>query len=169
LQGQLSQKERMLLEDLKKEEDLCITKYQNYAQEAQDPQLGQLFNKLAGEEQKHYNTISQILQSGGQVQSGGQGGGQASQMQFGQAGGKTAPPTAQFGLNKAGTAGNKDQYMAHDMLSLEKYVSSAYDTGIFESAQPHIRQALQQIQQDEQKHGEQLFQYMSSHGMYQTQ
>lgn len=178
MQGQLSQKERMLLEDLKKEEDLCITKYQNYAQQAQDPQLGQLFSRLAGEEQKHYNTISQILQSGGQVQSGLQSGGQAqsggqgslaSQMQFGQAGGKTAQPAAQFGLNKTGTAGDKDQYMAHDMLSLEKYVSSAYDTGIFESAQPHIRQVLQQIQKDEQKHGEQIFQYMSSHGMYQTQ
>ncbi|MEL7656935.1 MAG: spore coat protein, partial [Bacillota bacterium] len=37
MQGQLSQKERMLLEDLKKEEDLCVMKYKNYAQQAQDP------------------------------------------------------------------------------------------------------------------------------------
>jgi spore coat protein CotF len=59
--------------------------------------------------------------------------------------------------------------MLHDMLSTEKYVSSAYDTGVFECAQSDVRQALQQIQQDEQNHGEQLYQYMSSHGMYQTQ
>jgi spore coat protein CotF len=55
------------------------------------------------------------------------------------------------------------------MLSTEKYVSSAYDTSVFESSQSSVRQALQQIQQEEQNHGEQLYQYMSSHGMYQTQ
>jgi spore coat protein CotF len=55
------------------------------------------------------------------------------------------------------------------MLSTEKYVSSAYDTSVFESANSNVRQALQQIQQEEQNHGEQLYQYMSSHGMYQTQ
>ncbi|HYE69856.1 MAG TPA: ferritin family protein, partial [Anaerovoracaceae bacterium] len=70
MQGQLSQKERMLLEDLKKEEELCVVKYQSYAQQASDSQLSQLFNQLAGVEQDHYNTVNQILQSGGQSQSG---------------------------------------------------------------------------------------------------
>lgn len=157
LQGQLSQKERMLLEDLKKEEDLCVVKYQNFAQQAQDSQLSQLFNKLAGEEQKHYDTVNQLLQSGGS--------------QSGQKpGNKTSQSTAQINLSQVGSGGGgSDKYLLQDMLSTEKYVSSAYNTSVFESAQPNVRQALQQIQQDEQNHGEQLYQYMSSHGMYQTQ
>jgi len=179
LQGQLSQKERMLLEDLKKEEDLCVVKYQNYAQQAQDSQLSQLFNKLAGEEQKHYNTVNQLLQSGGQSQSGQQskGGSQGGQKQSQgsqsgqqQSGSQMGQSTAQINLSQMGSGSSgSDKYLLQDMLSTEKYVSSAYDTSVFESAQSNIRQALQQIQQDEQNHGEQLYQYMSSHGMYQTQ
>lgn len=175
LQGQLSQKERMLLEDLKKEEELCVIKYQNYAQQAQDSQLNQLFNKLAGEEQKHYNTVNQLLQSGGQSQPGQQGksGSQDWQKQ-GQSGqqpsGKPGQTTAQINLSQVGSGSNgSDKYLLQDMLSTEKYVSSAYDTSVFESAQPNVRQALQHIQQDEQSHGEQLYQYMNSHGMYQPQ
>jgi spore coat protein CotF len=169
LQGQLSKKESMLLEDLKKEEELCVLKYQNYAQQAKDPQLSQLFNKLAGEEQKHYNTVDQLIKSGGQ--SGGQQGSQSGQGggQGGQGGGQVIS-SAQINLNKTGqSSSNPDKYLAQDMLSTEKYVSSAYDTGVFESSKPNIRQALQHIQQDEQNHGEQIFQYMSSHGMYQVQ
>ena len=58
---QLTQKEKLLLQDQKKHEELCIQKYQNYAQQAQDPQLKQLFNSLAQKEQQHLNTINQIL------------------------------------------------------------------------------------------------------------
>ena len=188
MQAQLSQKEKMLLEDLKKEEDLCVIKYQSYASQAKDPQLSQLFNKLAGEEQKHYSTINQILQSGGQFQPGqqGQGGGQQGQgqkqsqgggqmsiaSQGMQSGGQMNQAASKINLNQMGTgsgAQSQDQHMLHDMLSTEKYVSSAYDTGVFESSHPNIRQALQKIQQDEQGHGEQIFQYMNSHGMYPVQ
>lgn len=170
LQGQLSQKEKMLLQDLKKEEELCVIKYQNYAQQAKDSQLCQLFNKLAGEEQKHYDTVNQLLQSGGQAQasqSGGQSGQSGGQQK---AGAQTAQPaSAQINLSQGAAANNSDKYLLQDMLSTEKYVSSAYDTSVFESGNPNIRQALQHIQQDEQNHGEQLFQYMNSHGMYQPQ
>lgn len=60
-----------------------------------------------------------------------------------------------------------DKILCSDLLATEKYVSGTYDTGIFESAAPIARQALQHIQQDKQHHGEQLFNYMNSHGMYQ--
>ena len=177
MQGQLSQKERMFLEDLKKEEDLCVKKYDNYAKQAQDSQLSQLFSNLSSEEQKHYDTVSQLLQSGGSGQTGQQGqGGQSGQKkdigQTGQSGqsGQIAQSFGQINLSQMQNSGSdSDKYMLHDMLSTEKYVSSAYDTSVFESSQSSIRQALQHIQQDEQNHGEQLYQYMSSHGMYQTQ
>ena len=166
MQGQLSQKERMLLEDLKKEEDLCVVKYQSYSQQTQDSQLSQLFNKIAGDEQRHYDTVNQLLQSGGVGQAGmpGKHGSQSGQQQ-GQGGGQGGGGQGGGGQG----AVSSDKHMLHDMLSTEKYVSSAYDTGVFESAQSNVRKALQQIQQDEQNHGEQLFQYMSSHGMYQVQ
>lgn len=51
MQIQLNQKERMLLEDEKLQEEICIVKYKNYSQQAQDPQLKQLFNTLSTEEQ----------------------------------------------------------------------------------------------------------------------
>jgi len=168
----------MLLEDLKKEEELCVVKYQSYAQQAQDSQLSQLFNQLAGVEQKHYDTVDQILQSGGQSQSGqqGQGGsqggkkqGQGSQSGQQQSGGQMGQPKAQVNLGQMGSSNSSDEYLLQDMLSTEKHVSSAYDTSVFECKQSNIRQALQHIQQEEQGHGEQLYQYMSSHGMYQTQ
>ena len=57
----LSQKERMLLEDQKSHEEICIEKYTNYANQAQDPELKQLLRTYAGEEQQHYDTINQIL------------------------------------------------------------------------------------------------------------
>ena len=171
LQGQLSQKERMLLEDLKKEEDLCVMKYQNYAQQAQDSQLSSLFSKLAGEEQKHHDTVDQLLQGGGPSQASltAHAAGRIDSATQTMKSSKPNRTSGMTGLNASGSGGNPDQYLLQDMLSTEKYVSSAYDTGVFESAQPNIRKALQQIQQDEQGHGEQLYQYMSSHGMYQTQ
>ena len=80
----LSQKEQMLLQDQKSHEEICIKKYNTYANQAQDPQLKQLFSSLAQQEQQHLNTINQILagkvpstnqqqgQQGQQSQPGGQ-------------------------------------------------------------------------------------------------
>lgn len=177
MQGQLSQKERMLLEDLKKEEDLCVIKYQNYAQQAQDSNLSQLFNQIASAEKKHYDTVNSLLQGNGQSSQQGQSGQQSQSGQQGQ-GAKMSQATGKINLSQMGSGNSSqmnsggsssDKYMLQDMLSTEKYVSSAYDTSVFESAQPNVRQTLQKIQQEEQNHGEQLYQYMSSHGMYQTQ
>lgn len=189
MQNQLSQKERLLLEDLKSQEEICVTKYQSYAQLAQDPQLSQLFTILSSEEQKHYNTVNQILQgqqpAAGQGQSG-QTGGQMGQQgmqttqtgsQAGQQNMQTARPwniTRQESMQSSRTgsqmSGSKnDKFLCTDLLSTEKYVSGTYDTCIFESPNPSIRQALQHIQKDEQHHGEQIFNYMNSHGMYQVQ
>ena len=58
---QLTQKERMLLEDQKSHEEVCIKQYKEYANQAKDPQLKQLFNNYASKEQEHLNTINQIL------------------------------------------------------------------------------------------------------------
>ena len=166
MQIQLSQKERMLLEDEKNQEEICVIKYQNYSQIAQDPELKQLFQTLSQEEQKHYDAVNQLL-SGQQptMAMGGQNGG--SQMKQGnpsQAGqiNPTNPPS------QINAGSQTDKVLVSDLLSTEKYVSGVYDGAIFESANPTVRQTLQHIQKEEQQHGHQLFQYMNSHGMYQV-
>jgi spore coat protein CotF len=154
---QLSQKERMLLEDQKHQEGICIKKYQNYSNVAQDSELKQLFSKLAVEEQQHYDTIDQILK------------GQEPNMNQGQQAGAQSGKTTQQSPYKGAMGNTDDEVLCSDLLASEKYVSGTYDTGIFEASNPVIRQALQHIQQDEQRHGEELFNYMNSHGMYKVQ
>lgn len=50
----------MLLKDLKANEEICIKKYDKYANQAQCQQLKQLFNSLGQQEQQHLNTLNQI-------------------------------------------------------------------------------------------------------------
>jgi spore coat protein CotF len=151
---QLTQKERMLLEDQKSHEELCIKKYMKYANEAQDTQLKQLFAYYASVEQEHLNTVSQIL--AGQVPntSSQQGGQQKNQQQSQQ--------------SFTGNAFNNENDIAlcKDALTTEKYVSSTYDTTIFECTDKNVRQVLNHIQKEEQEHGEGLFNYLRSKGAY---
>ena len=154
---QLGQKERALLEDQKSHEDICIKKYNNYAEQAKDPQLKQLFNTYAGQEQQHLDTINQIL-AGQQPNMGQQKGQQQQQMQ--QAAGKGRLPAGDY---------QNDAALCNDMLMTEKYVSDTYNTAIFEMTDSNVRQALNHIQKEEQQHGEGIFNYMKNMGMYQTQ
>ena len=59
-----------------------------------------------------------------------------------------------------------DAMICQDLLATEKYVSSAYDTTIFECVDPNVRNVLNHIQKEEQQHGEGIFNYMLNHGMY---
>ncbi len=170
---QLTQKERSLLEDAKKHEELCIKKYDSYSQQASDAQLQQLFQQFGGQEQNHYNTVDQILQ-GQQPSTGGgqasQQGGQAMQSQ-GQSYGQSYQQAqgTQAGQNAGdytGLTNQSDAVLCNDMLVTEKYISGVYDTTVFEQTNSSVRQALQHIQKEEQQHGEGLFNYMQQHGMY---
>lgn len=157
---QLSQKERMLLEDQKKHEQLCIQKYQKYANEAQDPQLQQVFQTHAAHELQHYDTINQIMN--GQVPNLN-----TSQQQQGQ----PAPGAQAMQSQTQANAGfnQNDGDLATDMLTTEKFISGAYDTAIFEFQNANVRQALNHIQKEEQEHGQDLFNYLQAHGMYNVQ
>lgn len=153
MQINLTQKERFLLEDGKKQEELCVKKYQSYANQVQDLQLKNLLMEIAQEEQHHLDMINQMLQG----------------MQPNMAH-KPTNNTIDAKTTFQGPNGNmKDQILLEDLLSTEKYVSGFYDTTIFEAADPNVRQAVQHIQKDEQSHGEKLFNYMNSHGMYNVQ
>jgi spore coat protein CotF len=154
----LSQKEKQLLQDQKSHEQVCIQKYQSNAQQASDPQLKRLFQSYAQQEQQHLNTIESIMN--GQVPSMNQGQ-QGQQSQTNQQNNSQTQYAA-----TPSTAVQADAMLCNDMLMAEKYVSSAYNTAIFEFTDSNIRQALNHIQKEEQQHGEGIFNYLNSHGMY---
>ncbi|WP_353894050.1 spore coat protein [Proteinivorax hydrogeniformans] len=181
----LSQKEESLLNELSQHEELCIEKYTNYAQKAQDPQLAQLFQSLAQKEQQHYDSVQTLLQ--GQIPQNAQGGGQQGQSQqgSGQQGqsqgqgqgmqgqqnqsGQMSQQQGSQGSQQSSQSqqqNNPDSSLLEDMLMTEKYVSSYYDTAVFEMSNSQVRQVLQHIQQEEQQHGEEIYNYMSEKGLY---
>ena len=149
---ELTQKERLLLEDQRKHEEICVQKYSSYANQAQDQQLQQLFNTYASQEQQHLDTINQML--GGQVPNLQQQGQKKQQMQ------QSSMP----GIGAVQSSA--DAALCDDMLMTEKYVSGTYDTSIFEFTNSQARQVLNHIQKEEQQHGEGIFNYMQSQGMY---
>ena len=149
----LTQKENTLLSDLKSQEQLCVDKYKEYSNMAHDPQLKNLFSDLATNEQKHLDTLNQIL------------GGQEVSMPA------QSPSAVQAKLQCSMSSCNEvekkhDAYLCKDALSMEKHVSSVYNTGVFEFSSPVLRDTLAHIQKEEQNHGEQLYNYLACNNMY---
>ena len=148
----LSQKERSLLEDLKGAEQLCIIKYTKYAEEACDPCLAELFNSIKEVEAGHLATVTRIL-AGDSVTA--ETPKSATEEKF------TCTPSV-----CSAEAKKNDAYLCRDALSMEKHVSSVYNTAVFEFTQPLLRDVLASIQKEEQNHGEKLYNYMAENGMY---
>ena len=150
----LTQKESMLLQDLKTSEEICIEKYGQYAQKAEDQALADLFLTIRSKEEEHLKTINSLISGTVPMMAGGQPGGQSgsqSQPGNGQAAQKSNSKT--------------DEYLLRDALDTEKHVSAVYDTCIFEFTDAGARQALNHIQKEEQEHGQMLYDYMACHGM----
>lgn len=155
-----TQKERMLLQDQKTHEQVCIDKYTNYASQVQDVQLKNLFLDYAAQEQRHLDSISQLLN--GQLPTMNQ---QQQQQQPQMQQQSNLQSSAMQGV----MANQQDAALCNDMLMTEKYVSDTYNTAIFEFADSNVRQVLNHIQKEEQQHGEGIFNYMKSNGMYNPQ
>jgi spore coat protein CotF len=165
MQITLTQKERMLLEDQKSHEQLCIEKYNKYANQVQDPQLKQIFKANEQGERTHLDTINQLLSGTvpqmNQQQNQQQGQQQNQQQNQGSVQSMNNTQSVQSNLT--------DKDMCSDLLMTEKYVSGAYNTAIFEFKNPEVRNVLNHIQKEEQQHGEAIFKYMESKGMYNVQ
>ena len=149
----LNQKETNLLTDLKSQEQLCIEKYNKYSGLAHDPELKTLFSTLAQNEQKHLDTVTQIL------------GGTEVKMP------PESPSATDAKLECKMSSCNEtekkdDSYLCKDALAMEKHVSSVYDTTVFEFTSPVLRDTLAHIQKEEQNHGEKLYNYLSCNNMY---
>jgi len=161
----LTQREKLLLQDQQKHEKICVEKYQSYASQAQDPTLKQLFNSYADQEQQHLNTVTQMLN--GQIPT--MSSQQNQQSTQSQQSAESSMQNATSSSSQGATTNQNDNTLCTDMLMTEKFVSGAYDTAIFEFADPNARQALNHIQKEEQEHGQGIFQYMQSKGMYNPQ
>jgi spore coat protein CotF len=147
-----SQKEKSFLEDLKSHEQICIAKYSLYANQAQCEQLKQICKANEMVERGHLDTINQLI-SGKLPDMNQQN--QNPQQKY-----QEFMSTTQV----QGTLSDKD--ICTDLLMTEKYVSNTYNTSIFEFQNTNVRDILNHIQKEEQKHGESIFQYMNSKGMY---
>ncbi|MDD4504421.1 MAG: spore coat protein [Clostridiaceae bacterium] len=156
----LTQKEKGLLQDQKTHEETCVKKYNEYSNKAQDPQLKQLFSSHAQHEQQHLDTINQIIS--GQMPNMNQNQQQGQQGTQGQ-GTQNQQPA------RTGSGSKSDGDLCNDILMTEKFVSGAYDSAIFEFRDSNIRQTLNHIQKEEQQHGESVFKYMESVGLYNPQ
>ncbi len=151
----LTEKETLLLKDLKTQEQLCIDKYAKYASEASDKNLKELFKSIGKVEEGHFNTIQKI-QNGETVQL------KSSSKQA------QKTPASKLISTVSGKAKEKDSFLCQDALTTEKQVASAYNTSIFEFAQPKLRNILNHIQKEEQEHGLRLYEYMAQNQMYQA-
>ena len=149
----LTSKESDLLKDMKEQEELCIKKYSKYAQEAKCSELSELFSSISKTESSHLQSINDMLS------------------------GKEPLAPGELSANNAhcikcdtvyANQQNKDHdaFLCKDMLSMEKHVSSVYNTGVFEFKSPAARKMLNHIQAEEQQHGEQIYAFMSCNGMY---
>ena len=149
---QLTQKETMLLKDLKDQEQLCIDKYTDYAAKANDTQLKDLFRQIASTEQEHLRTLTQIENATPPMPT---------------AAASTPTPTFTAAYPMGDTPEKQsDAYLCSDTLSAEKHVSSLYDTCIFEFKDVKCRDALNHIQKEEQQHGKMIYDYMQANSMY---
>lgn len=145
----LTAKEKSLLKDLKSQEEICVAKYQKYANEAHDGQLKNLFSQIGQAEQQHLQAICDIEN------------GKVPQMQ------SSSKQMPSFVAGDVSPQDKKeDAYLCADVLSTEKHVSAVYDTCIFEFTTENLRDVLNTIQKQEQAHGEMIYNYMSANNMY---
>ncbi len=147
----LTTKETELLKDLKSQEQLCIDQYTKYSSEAKSQTLSKLFNSLADTEREHLQTLNDIMSGNvptvGCMISGDN---------------QYCEPAGYQNENDK----TADALLCKNMLSMEKHVSSVYNTSVFEFKNPQLRKALNHIQSEEQQHGEKIYAFMECNGMY---
>lgn len=137
-------------------------------QSGNQQQIGsmQMKSQQSGGQQQGWNQ-----QQGGNMQAKSQQSGNQQKMsQQSQQGGNMQMNQQSSFMPKSQSSGynTSDKDLCTDMLMTEKYVSGAYNTAIFEFRDPQVRNILNHIQKEEQQHGETIFKYMESNGMYQA-
>ena len=149
----LTQKETAAIKDLQTQEQSCIEKYTRYSQGAHDPQLKDLFKHISSEEQKHYNSLGQVLN------------GTVPQADCNDTQGRNYQPKAHYTPNDNSPEKKNDTFLVTDCIGTEKLVSGEYNTDVFVFGDSDIRKLLADIQIEEQNHAEMLWKYKSVNSM----
>lgn len=149
----LNEKERTTIMDLQTQEQCCINKYTKYQQDAKDPVLKDLFGTLKDNEQKHYDSLSQVLN------------GTVPECDCNDTEGRNYNPTATYMGMMSNPDMDADNFLATDCIATEKMVSSEYNSDVFNFSDSGIRKLLADIQVEEQNHAEMLYKYKTVNGM----
>lgn len=149
----LKEKERAAITDLQTQEKSCVKKYGKYAQEARDPELKKLFQTLQKEEQKHYDSLEQVLS------------GTVPACDCNDNAGRDYQPKATYTGMTEPEDKQHDAFLATDCIGTEKLVSGEYNTDVFVCGESSLRKLLADIQIEEQNHAEMLYKYKMANGM----
>lgn len=148
----LTQKETETVKDLQSQEEMCILKYGKYKDQACGQELKNLFGKIEGEEQKHYDTLGKLLN------------GEVPAVDVNDSKGKDYCPQNECTTCNEQTK-KDDSYLLTDAIASEKLISSEYNSDIFAFADPQVRNTLADIQVEEQNHAEMMYKYKEANQM----
>lgn len=147
----LNQKENQLVTELKNQEQLCIQKYDFYAEQASDPELKKLFNFLLKQEQEHYDMLQDLLD------------GKIPEIK------NRKPLSANYEPKKTHSGVKEqlefDKFLCTDLITTEKYVATDYNNDLFYFVSPEVRNVLNAIMTDEQNHAEMIWKYKQANKM----
>ena len=148
----LSEKEITVIKDLQTQEQSCVEKYERSSKLAKDRVLIDLFTDLHGKEQKHLQSLTQVLS------------GKVPCSDCNDHEGKNYNPTATYSMAPSDDK-KTDCFLATDCIGTEKLVSSTYNTEVFAFSDPAVRKLLADIQIEEQNHAEMLYKYKTVNSM----
>ena len=149
----LSEKETTVIKDLQTQEQCCVEKYERYSKLAKDQVLIDLFTDLHGKEQKHLESLTQVLS------------GKVPTCNCNDSDGKDYQPKATYTAMSNPDDKENDNFLATDCIGTEKLVSSTYNTEVFAFGDPGVRKLLADIQIEEQNHAEMLYKYKTVNSM----
>ena len=149
----LTEKERTVIMDLQTQEQTCMDKYKKYSNDAKDPVLKDLFKELEKNEEKHFQSLNEVLS------------GKVPCCDCNDSQGKDYSPKATDDVMSDAQDKKDDCLLATDSIGTEKMVSSEYNSNVFSFGDADIRKLLADIQVEEQNHAEMLYKYKTVNGM----
>jgi len=149
----LSEKERFLIQDLQDQEKLCIEKYEKNERAAKDTVLQNLFCSIKQDEQKHYDSLGQLLN------------GTIPAVNNADKAGQDYNPAPTYAGNCNLADKDSDKFLCTDAISTEKYVASAYNFDLFQFGNSDVRKLLNDIETEEQNHAEKMYKYKTINQM----
>ena len=149
----LTEKERFIIEDLKSQEKLCIQKYAFNEQMAYDPELADLFAQIRESEEKHYNSLNEVLN------------GTVANSDVNDDSGSKYVANTDYHSSSIKEEKDHDSFLCTDAITMEKYVSGAYNFDLFQFGNSKLRKLLADIEVEEQNHAEMLYKYKKANLM----